>query len=483
MNSRREPGHRIPSAAQELPLRRGGSWLRWCWLVVGAVGTASLIACIIHLLLPRIDPERAQLQVAVREAAAKASPESGALILESGGWVDRLLQQFPDDGPALDAAALLYEGLGRSKDAVRCWQRSIELAPALAATAHAAIAAVSYEEGHREVAAEHYRAAMQRDRESTVYPVRLAESLIDQGKLDEAVEVLEGLLRTQPRMMTASVLLGQAYLGLKQYEKARQHLETGVKLGPEFTNGYFSLATACARLGDQEKSREYLARFKELKAADEQRHRQALRTSTDSGQVRNLGTRTSQAVGKAYLAHGDYEMGETCLRRACELGPADMEPRSILAWLYERQERTDEALAMLAELCEKAPDDLGAQMNAASAYARLGRFDEAERAYRRTIGLIPLQAGGYAALAGLFLQAQRNLDEAGTLAEKAVALEPTAENQFLLCLIRRTRGDLAGAVAAIEAAIALAPQNSGYQQVRRELYRATQSAETQAGRK
>jgi hypothetical protein len=53
----------------------------------------------------------------------------------------------------------------------------------------------------------------------------------------------------------------------------------------------------------------------------------------------------------------------------------------------------------------------------------------------------------------------------------------------LLSLIRRTRGDLAGAVAAIEAAIALAPQNSGYQQIRRELDRAMQAAEPAAGRK
>jgi tetratricopeptide (TPR) repeat protein len=283
--------------------------------------------------------------------------------------------------------------------------------------------------------------------------------------------------------MTASVLLGQAYLGLKQYDRARQHLELGVAMGPEFTNGYFSLATACARLGDHEKSQMYLARFKELKAADEQRHRQALQISTDTGQTRALAARTSAAVGKAYLAHGDYQMGEACLRRACELGPASVEPRRVLAWLYEQQERTDEALGMLAELSEKAPDDLGAQINAASAYVRLRRFDEAERAFRRAIELTPQRAGGYAALASFFLQTRRNLDEAELLAEKAVASEPAAENHFLLSLVRRTRGDTAGAVAAIEAAIALAPQNSGYQQIRRELDRAMQSAETGAGRK
>jgi tetratricopeptide (TPR) repeat protein len=311
----------------------------------------------------------------------------------------------------------------------------------------------------------------------------LAESLNDLGQFEEAVEVLEALLETRPRLMTASILAGQAYLGLKQYEKARQHLETGVAMGPEFTNGFFSLATACARLGDQEKSREYMARFKELKARDEQRHRQSLQTSTDSSQVRDLAARTTAASGKAYLAHGDYQLGEACLRRACELGPTEVEPRTVLAWLYEQQERTDEALGVLAELSEKAPDDLEAQMSAAAAYTRLRRFEEAERAYRRAIELTPLHPGGYAALAGFFLQTQRNPEEAGRLAEKAVALEPTAENQFLLSMSRRMRGDVAGALVAIEAAIALAPQNSGYQQVRRELDRLMQAAVPGAKRK
>jgi tetratricopeptide (TPR) repeat protein len=122
-------------------------------------------------------------------------------------------------------------------------------------------------------------------------------------------------------------------------------------------------------------------------------------------------------------------------------------------------------------------------MSAAAAYTRLRRSEAAERAYRRAIELTPLRAGGYAALASFFLQTQRNLEEAGRLAEKAVALEPTAENQFLLSMTRRMRGDLVGSLSALEAAIALAPQNNAYQQVRRELNRLMQTAAPGAERK
>lgn len=449
---------------------------RWLTLFAWAGGAAVAIAlALVFVLLPR-HPERRQLRAAVREAAAKTSPDSAALLVEAGGLVEQLFHRFPDSGPAWDVAATLYHGLGRTRDAVRCWQRAMDLDPKLGASAHAAMAAVAYQEGQFDEAVRNYRLAMQLDPESTVYPVRAAEALNDQGRHEEVIPLLEELLKTRPRLMTASILLGQAYLGLKQYEKARQHLETGIELGPDFTNGYFALATACARLGDQAKSQEYLARFKELKALDEQRHRQLLQASTDTGQVRSLAARISTGAGKAYLANGEYGLAESCLRRGGELAPTDPEPRTALAWLYEQQQRIDEAQRMLAELCGGAPDDLGAQLSAATAYARLGRHAEAEQAFRRAIELTPQHARGYAALAGFLLQTGRRLDEAGALAQKAADLEPAAENLFLLAQVRRAQGDLAGAVAAIEAAVELAPQHEGYQHLRRALLQSKPSA-------
>jgi tetratricopeptide (TPR) repeat protein len=218
-----------------------------------------------------------------------------------------------------------------------------------------------------------------------------------------------------------------------------------------------------------------MSRFKELQAREEQLHRTALKESTKTSQTQDLVAQTYRNASKIYLALGDFQTGERHLRRAAEICPQDAEGDSLLAWLYEQQGRTAEAVQALDRLCKKGPNDFNAQMTAASAYARLKEFDEAERAFRRAIELTPLRAGGYAALAHFFLQTQRNLDEAGRLAEKAVQLEPAAEHHFLLSLVRRTRGDTAGAVAAIEAAIALAPQNSGYQQIRRELYSLRQS--------
>ncbi len=435
------------------------------WVRLGLVAAAAAIAIAGGLaIILHGDAERTSLRNALAESASKASPASASLLREAGEVVDRLLSQFPENGEVLDVAAGLYQGLGKTQDAVRCWQRSVELAPALGPIAHAAMGSIAYDGGNLAEAATHYRTAMQQDPASSAYPVHLGEALIDGGKLPEAVEVLEAARRVHPTSMPISVLLGQAYQQLRQYEKARQHFELAVAMEPDYTNAFFGLGTVCARLGEQEKSKEYLTRFKELQAREEQKHRTALKESTDTAHTRDVVARTYRAASKVYLAFGEFQTAQQLLGRAREICPDEAESELLLAWSYEQLGRHDEAMQALDRVCEKAPDDLGAQMSAAAAYARLKRFEEAERAYRRAVELTPLRAGGYAALASFFLQTQRNLDEAGLLAEKAVALEPTAENQFLLSMSRRTRGDVAGD-----------------QQVRRELNRLMPSAAPEAG--
>jgi tetratricopeptide (TPR) repeat protein len=449
---------------------RSGRLRRWRWVVLAtaAAGCAIAIAWLVVALVPPTG-ERARLKAVIGEVAGRASPDSAALLYEAGTVMDRVLRQFPNSAETLHAVASFYEGLGRSKDAVRCWEAVVNLDSSAGPVAHAAMGAIAYRSGELDLAAEHYRLAMQQDPNVTAHSVRLAEVLLDQGRPQEAVELLEGLLKSRPRLMAASVFLGQAYLRLQQYDKARQHLETGVALGPDYPNAYFGLATACARLGDQAKAKEYMQKYKELQAQAEQRHRDALKNTSDVGHVIDVVARAHTGASKVYIAHGDYHAAERCLRRAGEVNANDLESRVLLAWLHEQQGRADDALAILAELRQQAPDDLGTQMSLGEAYARLGRAQEAEAAYRRAIELAPQQAGGYAALAHFYLQANRKTDQARTLAEKAVEVEPVAAHYFLLCLARSRNGDTAGAASAIDRAVALDPDNGNYRKLARTL--------------
>jgi Flp pilus assembly protein TadD len=92
----------------------------------------------------------------------------------------------------------------------------------------------------------------------------------------------------------------------------------------------------------------------------------------------------------------------------------------------------------------------------------LNLFDDAEKAYKKVIEVAPKRSDGYRALARLYLQLNRNLSEAKTLASKAIELEPTAMHYFILAAACDKNGDRTGAIAAIGQAIEMEPGNMQY---------------------
>ncbi len=116
-------------------------------------------------------------------------------------------------------------------------------------------------------------------------------------------------------------------------------------------------------------------------------------------------------------------------------------------------------------MSEIQPNNPRCYMNIATISIRLGRFDKAESAYQKVIVVAPMESIGYRKLAQLYLNKNTKLAEARTLAQKAVDLEPSAENLFVLGWACDVNGDRPGAAKVIERAIQLDPNNPIYRNV------------------
>ena len=401
----------------------------------------------------------------IADGASGARPEVAALLREAGRVADRLVERFPGSPDALDAMAWVHHRFGKPQEAVAYWEKCLELDPGYA-PAHHSLGLIAQEGGDLAAAAEHFREAARIDPDSSRHYAAWAKSLMDMGELEEAARVLEEDLEARPRSIPSLLLVGQAYLRLKQYEKARQSLERAIEMAPDFTSAYYGLGTACTKLGDREKGKEYFAQFKVFKARDKQGHRDELKTVDDVAGVREALAALYTAAGKVYLAHGEVSTAEEHLRRAGEIDPDFAECRQVLAWLYQIQGRTDEALSELRRLEETAAQDPAVCLSLGEIYTQLREFEGAERAYRKLVEISPLQGGGYAGLAKLYLQANRKIAEARALAQKAVELEPVATYYSMLALACQRAGDGAGALAAIEEAARRDPGNPEYHRLR-----------------
>ena len=166
-----------------------------------------------------------------------------------------------------------------------------------------------------------------------------------------------------------------------------------------------------------------------------------------------------------HRSHQEADIAERHLRRAAELVPDDTACREELADLYSASGHLQEALATVEELRRIEPRNLTHMRSLGIFQARLGRWDAAEGTFRELCTLAPDRAVGYAGLAESYLRTGKDLPEARTLAAKAVRLEPTAWNYFILAAICEKQGDPDGANSALKTAIALDPNNAHYRQL------------------
>jgi superkiller protein 3 len=318
------------------------------------------------------------------------------------------------------------------------------------------------EAGEHAEAADLFRKALELEPGSAGLSADLADVLTKLGRLEEAAAVVQKSLEMRPRFLPSLIQLGQILLQQKEYEKAKRVLEDAIQIDPGFSNAYYGLATAYARLGDQEKSKACLEKLKALRARDTAAHQRSLKAADGVFDVVRTVADVSTAAAKVYLAYDEPAEAEQLLLRASQVYPNHAGSPQALAWLYEQQGRSDEALKTLTDLRDRLPGELSVHVRLGELYARLQQFDKAEQAYTRAIEIMPSQAESYVALADLYLQANRKLPEAKVLALKAVDLRPSADCYALLGATCQRNGDRAGARSALQHALVLDPRNAQY---------------------
>ena len=77
-------------------------------------------------------------------------------------------------------------------------------------------------------------------------------ALANEGKLDEAIPLLEKMAIIAPDSYQTQLALGSAYLTKREYSKAQKALETAERLEPTLASTHFALALLSEKLGKHE---------------------------------------------------------------------------------------------------------------------------------------------------------------------------------------------------------------------------------------
>ena len=388
-----------------------------------------------------------------------------ALKEEAMRACEGLVADLPHRPESHAVMALTYKRFGRTADAVRCWQTSLQLDPDFS-PAYFGTGSVAAEKADYDGAMSLLGKAIRLNPRLPGAHNLLTEVLLDQGKAEEALSVALEHRDLFPGSHEGHFWLGQAYIQLKDYENAKRSHEEVVRIAPDFTLSYHSLAIVCVRLGETEKAKQYREKFAGLKEGDQQVDRGRNKHFRDLAYQQETAANTHVCAGNVHLTVGSPRKAEAHWIRAAVLGPKDTECREGLATLYEQQNWLSDALHAREELVTLEPENVDYRMSVATLLARLNQFHAAEVDFREAIEIAPERAAGYLGLVKLYLEADRNISEAANLASKAVELEPSARNYVLLSAVLDESGDRAGAIVAVQRAIALDPDEA----VPRKLY-------------
>jgi tetratricopeptide (TPR) repeat protein len=263
------------------------------------------------------------------------------LIAEAKQMADQLVESFPDHCQAIFLAGRIQEAFGNSAKAVDWWERCLKLDPQFS-EARAALGAAAWQRGDFEKAVTHLEtatAAAPRLLRENIFC--LADSLMNLGRAKEAVAVLENATRISPLSANGLLVLGQAWLQLKDYAKAKERFEAALAAEPRLAGAHYGLATALSHLGQSEAAQkhreEYAKRSREDLAIWDRAHGAGRKSEkVDPAQVRGIVAGFCVGVGRVYALCGRADRAETCWLRALAIQPQSREAREHLESLYRQ---------------------------------------------------------------------------------------------------------------------------------------------------
>lgn len=357
---------------------------------------------------------------------------------------------------------------------------------------------------------------------------RLGDIYTRRGKLKEAIGAYQKAIQLNPELAEAYQGLGRTALMQNEPEAAIRYYQDAIQRDPYDEGAYYNLAKAYRRSHQIEKAKAQMKLFKEIKAYQDtvQHYRKKLKKSPNNVglyeelakvhlEINNLDAATREYhimtsiaptlaighynLGTLYIQQGEMQRAIEAFQKAIELDENDTEPYIRLGWIYASQRKFDLAESYLQRALQRNPilgeayrglgeiyahqgalkDAIAAytklteiEPKAATGWLRLGalqvkakQFDYAVQAFQQAIEMNPDLPDAYNNLAWLYADLNLNLDQAVPLAEKAVALSPTASNLDTLAYAYYKNRNYPQAEQVIRRALEIDPNKDQYRQL------------------
>ena len=303
-----------------------------------------------------------------------------------------------------------------------------------------------YQASRDEECLEQFRIALRQN--SSLGPANLFTGLAlsRRGRWRAALPYLEQARRLQPSSVVPAVALGNAYVGLRDYERGQQAYLQATQLDPGNVDAWYGLGITCRSLADAllKQSPPGVIPPEARPLLDQSLQALTRAVTLDPGAPRAhlLMAESLRDSGKFVDALSEYQ---TVLR----LNPGDTAALLGLATAYWKSGDTDTALDPLRKVLARLPADPEANGIMANILVRRGEFQEALPHARKALERNPNLVQVRFSLAKIYL-AQNQAELAVRELQKSAPFDIDGSYHFLLARSLKSLGRDAEAAAALE---------------------------------
>lgn len=325
----------------------------------------------------------------------------------------------PTDANAVGKLGMLLDLYHRSDDAALCYQRAHSFEP----TAFKWMyywGSLLLKQRKAEQALPVLTAALELQPGYLPARLKLGETLLAAARIEEANEVYKGILKDHPDAAEAYYGLGRVHAARGEQGAAAENYRKACELFPAYGAAHYGLAVAyrkLGRIGDAQEQGDIHERSPYIVPPVADPLRDELRALDRSAE--NL---LERGVQLEQVGRVDDAIAET--EKALELDPGLVKARVNLLILYAKtgnaQKAEEQYKAILASNPDEFPD---AYYNYGVLLANEGRFEEAAKAFRKTVAMAPNNDAAHNNL-GYLLEREGKLSEAASEYRKAIEIRP-----------------------------------------------------------
>ncbi len=259
----------------------------------------------------------------------------------------------------------------------------------------------------------------------------LADLLLNNGRLDEAIAHYEQALVKRPDPEKAQYNLAVAFVAEGKIDKAIEHYRTALEIKPDYVDAHYNLGGAFVRNGQADEAIEEYEKTLELRPNSPDAHN-------------NLGSALLEK-GRVVEAIGHYQA-------ALQLKGDDPEVEYNLAHAFAKEGQLDQAIVHYQKALAIRPDHVDAQYELAGAFLEKGQVEDAIVCYQKVLAIQPDHIRAHTNLGNLLLQKGETANAIAQY-EKSLAIAPqdvAAQTNLAWVLATCPDGSLRNGTRALE---------------------------------